>query len=301
MIKFIKIIYFAIITICLVSCLSKPPVPVNRHKGKNPSSSDIQHNKIPSSKNITPNNQNPTSSIEQKTPEITDLLGEIEAPIQVKKWIKSNVLSKYDKVTIQWINDYTIQINASKASETAVYTYGDSASIIRMYGRHAKYHSLKYDLELEKKVRKLLKNDTIYQKIIQVAKRSCEEIQYDWSNFTNYKGHIPSKTSDKRLCVCEGYADEVCEQFIKIPGITSIEKWHGANHAWNVINLENGRQLYVDLCWFDNETIDERTGRIIELDDYNWRNITYDKDEFTYAGIGYGTYQYCHAYGRKYK
>ena len=151
MIKFIKIIYFAIITICLVSCLSKPPVPVNRHKGKNPSSSDIQHNKIPSSKNITPNNQNPTSSIEQKTPEITDLLGEIEAPIQVKKWIKSNVLSKYDKVTIQWINDYTIQINASKTSETAVYTYGDSASIIRMYGRHANTIPLSMIWNLRKK------------------------------------------------------------------------------------------------------------------------------------------------------
>lgn len=130
-----------------------------------------------------------------------------------------------------------------------------------------------------------------------MAQSLCYEIEYDWGSLNGYKGKYQPSTN-KKQSVCDGYANEVCKQFLNFDFVSSVEKWSGANHAWNVVNLIDGRKLYVDLCWFDGEVLDQETGLIQETDNYRWLNITYDKTEFTYSGVGYGSTKFCHAYGK---
>jgi len=69
-------------------------------------------------------------------------------------------------------------------------------------------------------------------------------------------------------------------------------------HAWNVLKLVDGRTLYFDLTWFDNEHINERTGEIYQKDDYDWRNITFYEHLFRFSNVSYGSGQFAHNQGR---
>lgn len=302
-------IYFIVFCLIFVSsCLSKPPLPKHvidsnkTHERIDSLESTVntlypQDNTSAQDDNSSVKDGEPTSG-ENDEPSSSLSLDLANFPSEVRRWIQTEIIPEYgDDLTISWLNDYKISVSVSNNYRTTSWFYGDSVSLVKIYGKHAKYQSLKYKYRTEEKVNWLLNNDAAYREIIELSKFICEAIQYDWGNFETYKG-LFSPSHGKRLAVCDGYANEVGNEFLKLPCVKSVEKWTGANHAWNVVNLIDGRKLYVDLCWFDNETLNEETGEIEEKDDYNWLNVTYDYTEFKYSNVGYGGRRFCHAYGK---
>jgi hypothetical protein len=101
-----------------------------------------------------------------------------------------------------------------------------------------------------------------------------------------------------KYAVCAGYSNEVTAKALSLKCVKSVEEWTGPNHAWNVINLVDGRTLYFDLTWFDNEHINEKTGQIYQTDDYDWENITFNEDLFRHSDVEYGTSIFHHNQGK---
>ena len=101
-----------------------------------------------------------------------------------------------------------------------------------------------------------------------------------------------------RYAVCAGYANEVMEKALALNSVREVQKWRSPGHAWNVLKLVDGRTLYFDLTWFDNEHINHETGEIYQTDDYGWNNITFFEHLFRFSNIGYSTRQFTHNHGR---
>jgi hypothetical protein len=175
--------------------------------------------------------------------------------------------------------------------------YSGSSEIFAKYGEYAKYRTIRYRWELKQEADRLLATDPAYAEIIAFAKQLCSEIEYDWASFDGYRGPV-QRTPNKRYAVCEGYAKEVTEKALALPSVQSVERWTAPGHAWNVLNLVDGRTLYFDLTWFDNEYINEATGEIYETDDYDWENITFNEDLFRHSNVGYGTRVFLHDIGQ---
>ena len=172
-----------------------------------------------------------------------------------------------------------------------------SSKIFKTYGEYAYYHTLRFKYEHKLDVERQLKEDTAFAEIIEFAKQLGKEIEYDWANFSAYKGPV-KPTPGKRYAVCAGYANEVMEKVLELKSVESVERWTSSDHAWNVLNLVDGRTLHFDLTWFDNESINEETGEIYETDDYGWKNITFDKRLFRFSGVGYGSGVFHHDIGK---
>jgi len=143
--------------------------------------------------------------------------------------------------------------------------------------------------------KQLYNTDKRYRQIIDIAMKLCEEIEYNWSDFSGYDGAVPQLDATKRHEVCDGYSKIAKSEFINLECVDKVLICSGENHAWNMLVLDDGRKLYLDLTWFDNETIDSATGRIKQLDDYDWANITFDEETFKYSGIGYGSGVFTHS------
>jgi hypothetical protein len=177
-------------------------------------------------------------------------------------------------------------------------TWGTGSSYsggnLQNYGQYAKYKTLKFEYDLKREVEYLIAHDPAYTEVINFAKKLCSEIEYDWANFSAYRGARPIRNSGMRYAVCDGYSNEVMDKALLLHCVKSVEKWTGPNHAWNVINLVDGRTLYFDLTWFDNEHIHEKTGQIYQTDDYDWENITFNEDLFRHSNVGYGTGTFSH-------
>jgi len=175
--------------------------------------------------------------------------------------------------------------------------YGGSSEIFKTYGKYAHYRTLRFRYEYSLDAQNLLQTDPAFAEIINFAKQLCAEIEYDWANLSGYKGPV-IPTPGLRYAVCDGYANEVMEKIIELPSVQAVQKWTGPNHAWNVIKLIDGRTLYFDLTWFDNETINEKTGEIYQTDDYNWENITFYEHLFRFSNIGYTSREFAHNQGK---
>jgi hypothetical protein len=211
---------------------------------------------------------------------------------------------------VWWSDNYTILMEASytmaqgykeagtrkKWGEGA--RYGGWSSIYDTYGEYAKYQSLRFKYEHKLDVERQLKNDPAFAEIINFAKQLCFEIEYDWASFDGYTGTGPIiKTPGKRYHVCGGYANEVMEKALSLNPVMSVQMWTSTGHAWNVLKLVDGRTLYFDLTWFDNETINSETGEIYQIDDYRWENITFYEELFRFSNVGYGTKTFHHDIG----
>jgi hypothetical protein len=82
--------------------------------------------------------------------------------------------------------------------------------------------------------------------------------------------------------------------------IAEIQKWSVPGvHTWNILKLKDGRTLFCDVTWFDNDHIDAKTGQTTYADDYNWENITFDEDLFLHGQVSYGTRDFTHASSRR--
>jgi hypothetical protein len=168
------------------------------------------------------------------------------------------------------------------------------------YGKYAKYRTLKFKWELKKESDRLYKTDPAYRAVIDAVKQMCKEIEYDWASFSAYHGAPVKKTPGMVYYLCEDYSDAAMQKLFTVNYVKKVEKWTLPGvHAWNNVIFKDGRRLYVDVTWFDNERIDPETGRIYETDDYNWENITFNRDLFEHSNIGYGTNIFLHASPQK--
>lgn len=240
-------------------------------------------------------------------------------PPKIRKWIMEEAFSVEkmtaafmidSKLKAKWSEDgnnvvfeasYTIAPGYKGAGNTKIWgtntKYSGSSSIYSLYGKYAKYQTLRFQWELYQQNQKLIATDSYFSSIIEFAKTLCDEIEYDWSNFSAYQGAPVKRTPGKKYCVCEGYTDEVMQRIFQLDCVTAVQKWSSSSHAWNVLELADGRILYFDLTWFDNEHIDEQTGMIEQKDDYNWENITFDEELFKYSNVGYGSNNFEHSEG----
>jgi hypothetical protein len=175
--------------------------------------------------------------------------------------------------------------------------YSGNSAIFDIYGEYAKYKTLRFEWELKLETERLLKNDPAYAEIIEFAKQLCDEIEYDWANYSAYNGPVKPNASKKHF-VCGGYANEVMDRIFILGCVQAVQKWSSPGHAWNIIQLVDGRTLFFDLTWFDNEDINEETGEIYQTDDYGWENITFYTDLFRYSNIGYGVKIFHHNAGK---
>jgi hypothetical protein len=241
-------------------------------------------------------------------------------PPKVREWIINEAFTKEkmerpsmvnSKLKVWWSDDnnavlaeasYTIAEGYVDAGKLEIWGQGaryyGSPEIFSKYGEYAKYQTLRFKWELKQEVEQLLKNDPAYSEIIEFAKKLCNEIEYDWANFSGYKGPV-KPTPNKKHYVCDGYANEVMDRILSLKNVRSVQKWGMPGvHSWNVVKLVDGRTLYFDLTWFDNEYINEKTGEIYQTDDYGWANITFNEDLFTYSNIGYGSRVFVHKSGK---
>ncbi|GBU28981.1 hypothetical protein R84B8_02543 [Treponema sp. R8-4-B8] len=175
--------------------------------------------------------------------------------------------------------------------------YSGSSKIFDTYGKYAVYQTLRFNYEYRLDVEMQLRNDLMYAEVIEFAKQLCAEIEYDWANFSGYKGPV-KPTPGLRYSVCDGYANEVMDKILQLNSVKSVEKWASPGHAWNVLKLVDGRTLYFDLTWFDNESINTETGEIYQTDDYGWENITFYEHLFRFSNIGLGSKVFHHNIGK---
>jgi len=180
-------------------------------------------------------------------------------------WHNDDGLNEYDYVCFTW----------------------DSGDLSR-YGNYQKYRIREFQDKLSFDSKKRLSTDNAYAQVVTAALRICDTTDYNWAGFSAYKGAKPKPTPGMALAVCAGYAKAGQSAFLNLDCVQSVENWHTSSHEWNVLNLTDGRRLYVDVTWFDNDHIDEKTGRTTYADDYNWANITFDEELFNYGEIAYG-------------
>jgi len=176
--------------------------------------------------------------------------------------------------------------------------YSGSSNIFINYGEYAYYRTLRFKYEHSLYAQQLLKTDPAFAEIIAFAKKLCAEIEFDWDNFRGYRGSTPIPTSGLRRAVCDGYTNEVMQKALQLSSVQAVQKWITPGHAWNVLKLADGRTLYFDLTWFDNERINPDTGVIYQTDDYNWENITFFEHLFRFTNIGYGSGHFAHNLGK---
>jgi hypothetical protein len=176
--------------------------------------------------------------------------------------------------------------------------YGGASSIFNTYGEYADYQTFRFRYEYSLYVEYLLKKDSAFVEIINFAKNLCDEIEYDWTNYSGYTGKKPViKTSGKRYAVCDGYTKEVTDKILTLNSVQTVQRWTSPTHAWNVLKLVDGRTLYFDLTWFDNESINQETGEVYQTDDYGWFNITFHEHLFRFSNVSYGTKSFTHNIG----
>ena len=260
------------------------------------------------------------SEIKNDLPEIIYYEADLAPfPPKVREWIMNKAFTKEkmekpsminSKLKVWWSDDnnsvlaeasYIIAKGYKGAGTLKTWgpsRYSGSPAIFNQYGKYAKYHTLKFKWEVQQEAAQLVQNDPMYAEIIAFSKQLCDEIEYDWTNFSGYRGSV-KRTPNKKYFVCEGYANEVMDKIVELSCVQSVQKWSSSGHAWNIVKLIDGRTLYLDLTWFDNEHIDEKTGKIYQTDDYDWANITFDEDLFLHSNVGYGSQRFEHKEGKQ--
>ena len=261
--------------------------------------------------------QAPSSLTSARQPDIWYGANLSDFPPQVVEWIKTKAFPKENMETgwsvdprlrVWWSEDgnavlceasYTVApgyVNAGSVKTWGTEAIYRGGKIGAEYGEYAKYRTLKFRWEHKKESERLYRTDPAYRAVIDAAKKICAETEYDWANFSGYRGAAVKRTPGMVYAVCDGYADAAMERLLAIEYVKTVEKWSLPGiHAWNNVLFKDGRRLYVDVTWFDNEHINHETGRIYETDDYDWENITFNKDLFDHSNVGYGSRIFAHA------
>jgi hypothetical protein len=125
------------------------------------------------------------------------------------------------------------------------------------------------------------RKDRTFSEIEKVVLQIAADYDYDYYGYDGT--FVQYRDPDVKKAVCDGYANAVFYQLNSHPLVASVEKWIGGNHAWNVINLKDGRKLYCDATWYDGNSIDDE-GYVVHVPQQNPWNLTFDPDEFNTLG-----------------
>jgi hypothetical protein len=239
-------------------------------------------------------------------------------PPQIRDWIINEAFTREKmegpyminpRLRVWWGNDnnsvlteasYTVARGYAGAGSRRIWgqgSYRGSSNLYETYGEYARFQTLRFEWEQKQRAEKMYNNDPAFAEIIDFAKRLCREIEYDWSSFSGYRGPV-RRTPNLRYAVCDGYANEVMDKALRLTSVSSVQKWSSSGHSWNILKLTDGRTLYFDLTWFDNEHINRETGIIYQTEDYGWLNITFNDEVFRFSNVGYGTRVFHHNIGR---
>ncbi len=138
------------------------------------------------------------------------------------------------------------------------------------------YDEAEYRIEERRK-------EAVFREIEEIVYRVAKDLDYDFESA--YGIRVQYRNPNVRKAVCDGYADAVSEAFDNHPYIVGIEKWSSAigNHAWNVLLLKDGRKLYCDVTWYEEQRIDDE-GYVVDVPAQDPVNLTFDLQEFNSLG-----------------
>ncbi|MCL2831823.1 MAG: hypothetical protein FWD78_01510 [Treponema sp.] len=126
-----------------------------------------------------------------------------------------------------------------------------------------------------------MRKDPSLGKVYDILLSVAQDMDYDYN-----KVGIPVKfvTPAPLTGVCDDYAGLLIKRLTdaRISGVSNITKVSGLNHSWVTLRY-NGRLLYLDATWFDENVIDE-TGTVVHTPYKDPRNMTFDNDIFTNHG-----------------
>ncbi|MCL2802228.1 MAG: RICIN domain-containing protein [Treponema sp.] len=128
--------------------------------------------------------------------------------------------------------------------------------------------------------------DTAFREIERIVHRVGNEIVYDHARLEKNAGrNLRFRDELIRREVCAGYSDAVIEALQGHPLVERVEYWRSSigNHAWNLIVLKDGREIYTDATWYDGDYIDDN-GFIINHPGRWGVNLTFDINEFNTVG-----------------
>jgi len=127
------------------------------------------------------------------------------------------------------------------------------------------------------------RKDPVFNEIEKVVLEIATEYDYDFQSA--YGIRVKYRRPNVKKGVCDSYSDAVTAAFGRHPLAASVEKWSSTigNHAWNVINLKDGRKLYCDATWYDGNSIDN-DGYVVDIPEQSPVNLTFDIAEFNSLG-----------------
>ncbi|MDR0527889.1 MAG: hypothetical protein LBG79_08785 [Spirochaetaceae bacterium] len=127
------------------------------------------------------------------------------------------------------------------------------------------------------------RKDSAFREIEKIVLQIATEYDYD---FYAYNGQtVKYRDPNVKKAVCDGYADAVVRAFANHRLVQKTEKWTSekGNHAWNVIALKDGREIYCDATWYDGNSIDDN-GYVVHIPAQNPVDLTFDEAEFNSLG-----------------
>jgi hypothetical protein len=168
----------------------------------------------------------------------------------------------------------------------------DTANKVRLAGQRGSWGAsiTKKILQARRDAEWYYQHDPKYKAVMDIAMRLCEEYDYDWGEFIS-RPEYARFANDKRVLhyqetlkldrspkygVCEAYANAAVENFANfanLPFVKEVKKWHAPGHAFNELVFDDGRHLWVDVTWMDNDG-DYSKGK------YDTENITFNLDIF---------------------
>ncbi|MDR2210155.1 MAG: transglutaminase domain-containing protein [Spirochaetaceae bacterium] len=129
------------------------------------------------------------------------------------------------------------------------------------------------------------RTDADYRRIIDILEREVvTKLQYDWQDFLGIEEHTYEQALRLGVGVCDVYASLVVTVLTKA-GYT-VEKWSSetGSHAWNRVIMRDGRILYIDATWYDNNY--DNHPSIKNQEAYEPYYITYDRSFFEHGYHG---------------
>ena len=146
--------------------------------------------------------------------------------------------------------------------------------------------AVKYSLSARKSVAaeyrmEQRRKDPVFRAIEADVYKVAEEYDYDFGAAYNRK--VKYRDANVKKAVCNGYADAVVDLLKDNQYVAKVEKWSSATHAWNVIDLKDGRKIYCDATWYDSNTVDA-DGYVNHVPVRNPVDLTFDEAEFNSLG-----------------
>jgi hypothetical protein len=121
-------------------------------------------------------------------------------------------------------------------------------------------------------------NDPDYRRVVDIIEREViTKLQYDWDSYLSGRSRSYLESIDIGLGICDIYA-RLTSDVLTAAGY-KVELWSSpGRHSWNHVIMPDGRTLYIDTTWYDNNYENHPTNSAPDF--YGPWYITYDKNLF---------------------